>query len=69
MNCGVGHRRDLDLVLLWLWCRLISVNSMSLCFLHIALCVRIFRLAFHHVQRPYLIIIHPLLGIWVASTF
>jgi len=22
MNCGVGHRRGLDPVLLWLWCRL-----------------------------------------------
>ena len=22
MSCGVGHRRGLDLVLLWLWCRL-----------------------------------------------
>ena len=22
MSCGVGHRRSLDLVLLWLWCRL-----------------------------------------------
>ena len=21
MSCGVGHRRDLDLALLWLWCR------------------------------------------------
>ena len=21
MNCGVGHRRGLDLVLLWLWSR------------------------------------------------
>ena len=21
MNCGVGHRRGLDLALLWLWCR------------------------------------------------
>ena len=21
MNCGVGHRYGLDLVLLWLWCR------------------------------------------------
>ena len=22
MSCGVGHRHGLDLVLLWLWCRL-----------------------------------------------
>ena len=22
VSCGVGHRRSLDLVLLWLWCRL-----------------------------------------------
>ena len=22
MSCGVGHRHSLDLVLLWLWCRL-----------------------------------------------
>ena len=22
MSCGVGHRQGLDLVLLWLWCRL-----------------------------------------------
>ena len=21
MSCGVGHRRGMDLVLLWLWCR------------------------------------------------
>ena len=21
MSCGVGHRRSLDLALLWLWCR------------------------------------------------
>ena len=21
MSCGVGHRRGLDLALLWLWCR------------------------------------------------
>ena len=25
MSCGVGHRRSLDLVLLWLWCRLAAV--------------------------------------------
>ena len=25
MSCGVGHRRGLDLVLLWLWCRLAAV--------------------------------------------
>ena len=25
MNCGIGHRCSLDLVLLWLWCRLAAV--------------------------------------------
>ena len=25
VNCGVGCRLDLDLVLLWLWCRLTAV--------------------------------------------
>ena len=25
MSCGVGHRCDLDPVLLWLWCRLVAV--------------------------------------------
>ena len=24
MNCGVGCRRGSDLVLLWLWCRLVA---------------------------------------------
>ena len=24
MSCGVGHRRGLDPMLLWLWCRLAS---------------------------------------------
>ena len=24
MSCGVGHRRGLDLVLLWLWHRLVA---------------------------------------------
>ena len=24
VTCGVGHRRGLDLVLLWLWCRLVA---------------------------------------------
>ena len=24
MSCGVGHRRSLDLALLWLWCRLVA---------------------------------------------
>ena len=24
MICGVGHRRSLDLALLWLWCRLVA---------------------------------------------
>ena len=26
MSCGVGHRNSLDLVLLWLWCRLAPVG-------------------------------------------
>ena len=25
MSCGVGHRRVLDLVWLWLWCRLAAL--------------------------------------------
>ena len=25
MSCGGSHRRDLDLELLWLWCRLAAV--------------------------------------------
>ena len=25
MSCGVGHRCSSDLVLLWLWCRLVAV--------------------------------------------
>ena len=25
MDCGIGHRRSLDLTLLWLWCRLAAV--------------------------------------------
>ena len=24
MSCGVGHRRFLDPMLLWLWCRLVA---------------------------------------------
>ena len=24
MSCGVGCRRDLDLALLWLWCKLVA---------------------------------------------
>ena len=24
VSCGVGHRRGLDLALLWLWCRLVT---------------------------------------------
>ena len=24
MSCGVGHRRGSDLVLPWLWCRLVA---------------------------------------------
>ena len=24
MSCGVGHRRDSDPKLLWLWCRLVA---------------------------------------------
>ena len=27
MSCGVGHRRGLDPVLLWLWCRLAAATS------------------------------------------
>ena len=26
MSCGVGCRRGLDLVLLWLWCRLAAID-------------------------------------------
>ena len=26
MSCGVGHRRGLDLVLLWLWCKLAAID-------------------------------------------
>ena len=26
MSCGVDHRYGLDLVLLWLWCRLAAVS-------------------------------------------
>ena len=25
MSCGLDHRRGLDLALLWLWCRLVSI--------------------------------------------
>ena len=25
VSCGVGHRRGLDIVLMWLWCRLAAV--------------------------------------------
>ena len=25
MSCGIGHRRSLDPVLLWLWCRLTAI--------------------------------------------
>ena len=24
VSCGVGHRRNSDLMLLWLWCRLVA---------------------------------------------
>ena len=27
MSCGIGHRRGLDPVLLWLWCRLAATAS------------------------------------------
>ena len=26
MSCGVGHRRGTDVVLLWLWCRLVATD-------------------------------------------
>ena len=25
MSCGIGHRHGSDLVLLWLWCRLVAL--------------------------------------------
>ena len=25
MSCSVGHRHDLDLELLWLWCRMVAI--------------------------------------------
>ena len=25
VSCGIGHRQDLDLALLWLWCRLAAI--------------------------------------------
>ena len=28
MSCGVGLRRGLDLVLLWLWCRLMATDPL-----------------------------------------
>ena len=30
VSCGVGHRHGLDLVLLWLWCRLATIASIRL---------------------------------------
>ena len=30
VNCGVGCRRSLDLVLLWLWCRLTAIAPIGL---------------------------------------
>ena len=29
MSCGVGHRCDSDLALLWLWCRLAAVAPIT----------------------------------------
>ena len=29
MSCGVGHRRGLDPVLLWLWCRPVATASIG----------------------------------------
>ena len=29
MNCGLGHRRGLDPVLLWLWCRPAATASIG----------------------------------------
>ena len=29
-SCGVGHRHDLDLALLWLWCKLAAVALIRL---------------------------------------
>jgi len=29
MSYGVGHRHSLDLVLLWLWCRLAAVAAIQ----------------------------------------
>ena len=28
MSCGVGHRRGLDLALLWLWCKPVATALM-----------------------------------------
>ena len=25
MSCGVGHKHDSDLLLLWLWCRMAAI--------------------------------------------
>ena len=30
MSCGVGHRRSLNPVLLWLWCRLAAITLILL---------------------------------------
>ena len=30
MSCGVGHRHSSDLVLLWLWCRLVATALIQL---------------------------------------
>jgi len=29
LSCGVGHRRGLDLALLWLWCRLAATSPIG----------------------------------------
>ena len=30
MSCGIGHRRGLDLTLLWLWCRPAAIAPIRL---------------------------------------
>ena len=30
MNCGVGHRRGSDAMLLWLWCRPVATAPIQL---------------------------------------
>ena len=38
MSCGVGHRLGLDMVLLWLWCRLVAAASYSTPILGTSIC-------------------------------